>query len=104
METILKKLQQLLLGHFKGASAELELFERPRRVGGFLVWKGFVGVEPPERVKMVYDFLSKQLDDTELRKIDLIMPLTPVEMQVRREQLEQEEVGIRVSSRHAKSS
>lgn len=91
METFLKKLDRVLRGEFHGASTELDRWEGRRLAGGFLVWKGFLGIDPEDRVKRVYEALRHRLQERELERIALIMPVTPLEMRLRREQLEQEE-------------
>jgi hypothetical protein len=91
METFLKKLDRLLRDEFHGATTQLERWEPPRTAGGFLIWEGFKGIDPRDRVKRVYDALRDRLHENELGQVALIMPVTPIEMKVRKEQLEIEE-------------
>ena len=104
METLTGKLDRLLRRQFKGAGTQLETFERPRRIGGFLIWNGFTGMDADNRVKLLYDFLREQLDHSEFSKVDLIMPVTRPEMQFRNEQLDQEKTEIGGSQPKVKSS
>lgn len=104
METFLKKLDRLLREEFPGATTQLERWEPPQSAGGFVVWKGFMGMDPRDRVKRVYDSLRSHLQEEGLHRIGLIMPVTPIEMRIRNERMEQEEANIRRSIHRTKSS
>jgi hypothetical protein len=103
METFLKKLDRLLREEFQGATTELERWEPPPFAGGFVVWEGFMGIDPRDRVKRVYDALSSRLPQKELGRVAMIMPVTPVEMKVRKEHMELDEKRLHRLGR-AKSS
>lgn len=99
MDTFLKKLDRLLRDEFRGATTELERWEPPRSAGGFLIWEGFMGIDPRDRVKRVYDTLRDRLEEKDLGRVATIMPVTPIEMKVRREQLELEEEQLHILSK-----
>ena len=103
METFLKKLDRLLRKEFRGAITELERWEPPPFAGGFVIWEGFTGIDPRDRVKRVYDALSSRLARNELGRVATIMPVTPVEMKVRKEHMELDDKRLRKLGR-AKSS
>lgn len=99
MGPFLKKLDRLLRAGFDGATTELENFKTDRKVGGFLIWDGFVGVDMTERVRSIWALFERELPRPELKWITLIMPFTPAEMVVRREELARDENKIQRAAR-----
>src|SRR5436190_18776810 len=93
METLMTKLDDLVKRRFPGAMTELDPFDPPSRVGGLIVWKGFAGVDPELRVKKVYDAIKEELKPAEMKRIAILMPLTPEEMTIRKQELTRDERG-----------
>jgi hypothetical protein len=102
MAAFLKKLDRLVKDSFPQSSTELEQLEsssKPTKVGGFVVWSGFSGVDTRDRVRAVWDVLERGLTEREMSRISVILPYTPIEMEMRREELALEENGVRRAAR-----
>jgi hypothetical protein len=96
VETVLKKLDRVLRQHFSGSKTFLEPFEPEPFVGGILVWDGFLGIDPRQRVKRVWDILKRGLGARDLKRVGMIMPLTIDEMNIHREQVIQDDELTRI--------
>lgn len=79
MEEFIRRLTELLGQHFTLGEVELEI-AGPRRVGGLLVWDGFVGREQIERQRTVWRVLREHLTPEEQLQVSAILTLTPEEM------------------------
>ena len=91
METMMNRVDQAIKRRFSGATTELDPFDPPSRIGGLIVWKGFVGVDMELRVKKVYDAIKEELKPADVKRIAILIPLTPEEMSIRRQELAREE-------------
>ena len=87
METMMNKLDRSMKLRFPGAQTELDPFEPPSRVGGLVIWDGFEGMGMELRVKKVYEAMKKDLKPAELKRVAIIIPLTPEEMIIRRDEI-----------------
>lgn len=75
------KLTRILSERFKDAEVKLER-SGPTKVGGFLIWKKFVGVEQIKRQERLWKVLEKKLTKDEQLQITVILTATPEEMTV----------------------
>ena len=87
MDKLVTKLDGLLKRLYPGAGVELECDFPGAEVGGFVVWKGFKGIDIERRLQELHRALLPELNKKELRRVSLIMPLTPREMAFRREEM-----------------
>ena len=79
MEEFIQKLKSLFTQHFSASDLEVEPAGN-NRVGGFLIWEGFSGLEQIERQRKVWKFLRQELRPEEQFMISAILTLTPEEM------------------------
>jgi acid stress-induced BolA-like protein IbaG/YrbA len=79
METFVQKLKRMLRREFPKCSFDLET-GRGDRLSGYLIWKGFSGVEQIERQRTLSAFLKTNLSDDERRHIAGILTMTPEEV------------------------
>ena len=87
MAPLIKRLQRLFAGRFPGATAELEKVTPLKKVGGFLVWDGFEGVEQIDRQRRLRTVIRENLPPEEQAKVTTILTVTPAEVAVMREQV-----------------
>ena len=85
MDSLVNKLEHLLTSRFKDAEVDLERFRQSKKVGGFLIWKGFEGKEQIKRQQAVWKLLRAQLTKVELQRLTAILTLTPAEAVVEQE-------------------
>jgi stress-induced morphogen len=83
MEDFLQVVTDLLQRHFPASQLEVERASGDR-VGGFLMWEGFTGVEQIERQRAVWKVLRDNLTASDQLRIAAILTLTPEEMTVAR--------------------
>lgn len=74
MEPFIEKLRQVLRTEFAGSQDELEP-RASRKVGGFLVWDGFSGLEQIERQHRVWNVLKSRLNLEDQRRITAVLTL-----------------------------
>lgn len=79
MEEFIRRLTELLGQHFAQGEIEFEV-AGPRRVGGLLVWDGFIGREQIERQRALWRVLREYLTPEEQLQVSAILTLTPEEM------------------------
>jgi hypothetical protein len=79
MEQHLRKLTDLLRAEFPGCEIDMEVTVPGHKVGGYLIWDGFVGVEQIDRQDRVWSFLEKSLSTDEQRAISVLLTLSPEE-------------------------
>jgi len=79
MEDFIQKLNTLLIANFPGAELELEL-AGPRRVGGLMVWDGFIGQEQIDRQKALWQVIRSSLSPEEQLRVSAVLTMTPEEM------------------------
>ena len=78
MEPFIEKLRGVLHTEFANSRDELEP-RPPRKVGGFLIWEGFSGLEQIERQRKVWEVLRERLNQEDQRRITAILTATPAE-------------------------
>ena len=79
MEDLIQFLIRLLQREFPGSVPELEQVKPLQKVGGFLIWSGFDGVEQIDRQQRLSGALKRGLDPDQRRQITTILTLTPEE-------------------------
>lgn len=80
--SLAEKVEASLKARFAGASVELDPPVPGERIGGFLIWDGFDGVEQIERQRQVWKELRDKLDASEQQDVSAILTLTPDEVSV----------------------
>jgi hypothetical protein len=82
-----QKLKSLFDESFPGSETDLD--SRPgERIGGFLIWTGFEGIDQIDRQTQVREILRSHLSPSELERITAIFSLTPTENEVMLEESE----------------
>lgn len=79
MEELVNRLRSLLEAEFPSAKAELEQASPAEKVGGFLIWGGFDGMEQIERQQRLSDVISSKLTRDDQVRITAILTITPNE-------------------------
>jgi hypothetical protein len=82
MGPLIERLRSLLQAEFINSRNELETV-RPSKVGGFLIWDGFDGLDPLERQNRMWKVLREGLEREDQLKITAIFALTPAEWSAR---------------------
>jgi hypothetical protein len=77
-KSLMKKLPEVLKKKFPNATLELEK-SGPGKVAGFLVWKGFAGMEQIKRQERLWKELRRKLSPDELLQITAILTMTQEE-------------------------
>ncbi len=75
------KLRRLLRDAFSGAEVKLDPSANGK-VGGLLIWDGFLGQDQVDRQRAVRDAVRRGLDTEEQRQISAILTVTPDEIAV----------------------
>ncbi len=78
MESFINKLRRVLQAEFANSRDELEP-RPPHKVGGFLIWDGFSGLEQIERQNRVWNVLKQRLNQEDQRRITAVLTFTPAE-------------------------
>jgi acid stress-induced BolA-like protein IbaG/YrbA len=84
MENFIRRLKALFESEFPGSEVELEA-AGSHRVGGLLVWDGFIGYEQLERQRRLRDVLKANLSPEEQLQVSAILTMTPEEIAAARE-------------------
>jgi len=82
MEEFIQHLSTVLQQAFPGSTPELEQFAPLSKVGGFLIWDGFDGVEQLDRQRLVSTALRRLLPPDELLQVTTILTATPEEVEL----------------------
>ncbi len=69
----------------------LEPFVPPTKIGGRILWTGFDRMDEHERVRLVFDALKEDLSSKDFERLSVILPYTPREYQLWREEHEHEQ-------------
>jgi acid stress-induced BolA-like protein IbaG/YrbA len=85
MEQKIGRIQKIFEAGFPGATAELEYVKPLRKVGGFLIWDGFQGVEQLKRQRALSRALKEGLEPKELAQVTTILTITPGEAEAMKE-------------------
>ncbi|HEX4792861.1 MAG TPA: hypothetical protein VH370_03660 [Humisphaera sp.] len=85
MEQQIDRLKKVLISKFPGATPELERAKPLKKVGGFLIWGGFEGLEQIKRQRALSRALKEGLTPQELAKVTTILTITPGEAEAMRE-------------------
>ena len=83
-----KKLKGLLESDFPNCSLHLERASGSGRIGGELVWSGFVGKDQLERQTVLSKLMRDQLSRDEQLKLSTILTFTPEEIEMMEEDRE----------------
>ena len=82
MEELMNRLRNLLEAEFPEAKVELEQASPAEKVGGFLIWSGFDGMEQIERQQRLADVIRSKLSRDDQIRITAILTVTPDERSV----------------------
>ncbi len=85
MAALANKLKKILADRFKGAEVEIDIYPESDRIGATVVWKGFVGKDQIDRQRLARKAIEKALNESDARKIGLVITFTPDEMAAIRE-------------------
>lgn len=84
MEALIRKLRKILKTQFVGAEPELEQAGPLDKIGGYLIWRGFEGVEQLDRQRQLNRAIRERLSVEEQLHITTILTVTPDEVAVMR--------------------
>jgi hypothetical protein len=76
------KLRRTLLAQFPGAEVSLTDPSETARLGGTVVWAGFVGKDQVDRHRSIRESLAKAMTPDERAQLGAIFALTPEEVAV----------------------
>ena len=79
MEELIDKVEHLLERAFRGATTELEVVRPGGKIGGFLIWSGFGGIEQIDRQRELARVLHEKLRADDLSRVTTILTMTPEE-------------------------
>lgn len=82
MEELINRLNSLLLAEFPDAEVVLEQASPAEKVGGFLIWSGFDGMEQIDRQQRLSDVIRSKLPREDQLRITAIFTVTPDERSV----------------------
>ncbi len=82
MEELIDRLRNLLEAEFPGAEVELEAASPTDKLGGFLIWKGFEGMEQIDRQEKLANVIRSRLPHEDQLRISAILTITPDERSV----------------------
>jgi len=85
MQQQMRRLRKILICKFLGATPELERAKPLNKVGGFLIWDGFRGVEQIKRQRALSRALREGLRPQELAQVTTILTITQGEAEAMRE-------------------
>lgn len=85
MEEMIDSIRNELTRAFPGAETELEYFPDSEKVGGYLIWDGFDGLEQIERQRTLALNLRESMGAQYRTKVTTILTVTPAEVAVMRE-------------------
>jgi acid stress-induced BolA-like protein IbaG/YrbA len=85
MEQQIERIRKVLKSKFPGATPELEQAKPLKKIGGFLIWPGFEGVEQIKRQRALSRALKEGLKPQELAQVTTILTITPGEAEAMRE-------------------
>ena len=75
------KVRGILRTHFPGIVVEdVKRGGASKRIGGLLIWDGFVSMEQVERQRRIWEALRSSLTDEERQSLSLMITLTPDEL------------------------
>ncbi|HZL36218.1 MAG TPA: hypothetical protein VFC78_12950 [Tepidisphaeraceae bacterium] len=84
MEQTTDRLNKLFTERFSGALAELEEYPGTQKVGGYLIWDGFEGIEPLDRQRQLSRVLRDGIGGDYRSRVTTILTVTPAEIEVMR--------------------
>ncbi len=79
MEKLIDRLENVLKRVFRGATTELEVVRPGGKIGGFLIWSGFEGVEQIDRQRELARVIHEKLRVDDLSRVTTILTMTPEE-------------------------
>jgi hypothetical protein len=82
MEEFIQQLTEILKEEFPGSNPELKHASPLQKVGGYLIWNGFDGMEQIDRQRRLGAAIRKRLSISEQVKITTILTLTPEEAEL----------------------
>ncbi|MCK4515194.1 MAG: hypothetical protein KAU31_08050 [Spirochaetaceae bacterium] len=82
MEELMNQLRTLLLAEFPDAEVVLEQASPTEKVGGFLIWSGFDGMEQIDRQQRLAAVIRSKLSRADQLRITAILTVTPDERSV----------------------
>lgn len=81
MGSIEGTVERILTEQFEDASTKITPIEYSNRVGGSIVWSGFLGVAQIDRQMMVRNALRAKLTEDDLIHVGTILTFTPEEIE-----------------------
>ena len=86
MERLINKVESVFKNAFRGATADLEQAKPSDKIGGFVIWEGFSGVDQLSRQHALSKALREGLSKQEFSRLTTILAATPAEAAVMREE------------------
>ncbi len=84
MEKLIDKVSGILKAEFPSAVLELEQDAPDGKIGGFLIWRGFYGLEQIKRQRRLTRALRDRLSTSDKARLTMIFTLTPAECRMMR--------------------
>ena len=82
---LIEKLEKVFTATFEGAKFEAHEIPLSEKLGGFLIWEGFVGNSHRERQALLWKCLRTSLDVEDQQRISAIFTVTKMELASMRE-------------------
>lgn len=76
---VIDKLKRAAERAFAGADVQLRRYRPGPRIGGRIVWSGFVGMEQMDRQRTLRRTIDAALAPDEQRRLSMVLTLTPEE-------------------------
>jgi len=80
----MQKVAEVLQREFPGSTPELEQARPLQKVGGYLIWSGFEGVEQIDRQRQLTGAIKRNLPAHEQLLVTTILTMTPQESELMR--------------------
>jgi hypothetical protein len=84
MDELIHELTLVLLREFPGSMPELEQAKPLQKVGGYLIWNGFEGIEQIDRQRQLTAAIKRTLPPSEQLRVTTILTVTPEESELMR--------------------
>ena len=81
MKPLIQKMTNALEARFPGVEVDLSVRKLSHKVGGFVIWDGFLGQQQFERQQQLRNVLKQALTVDELSKLTFIITATSKEVE-----------------------
>lgn len=85
MESLKLELEQWLPQEMPGVQVNIDPMRPGDKISGIIVWKGFDGLEPVDRYRLLWQKLRSHLSREDQSGISILITLAPAEFAVLRE-------------------